>query len=70
MTEAETDSGPFQLREKKHGSRRWKGKWLRRLADKYRDVLLIQGGHRKASKGAPVKESQDFKKMAEERNVW
>jgi len=64
MTEAETDSGPFQLREKTW-FQEWKGKWLRRLADKYRDVLLIQEDI-EASKGAPVKESQDFK-MAEER---
>lgn len=64
MTEAETDSGPFQLREKTW-FQEWKGKWLRRLADKYRDVLLIQEDI-ETSKGAPVKESQDFK-MAEER---
>lgn len=64
MTEAQTDSGPFQLREKTW-FQEWKGKWLRRLADKYRDVLLIQEDI-ETSKGSAVKESQDFK-MAEER---
>ena len=64
MTEAETDNGPFQLREKTW-VQEWKDKWLRRLADKYRDVMMIQEDI-EINKGSAVKESQDFK-MAEER---
>tara|TARA_R110002049_G_scaffold102101_1_gene247448 strand:+ start:457 stop:9108 length:8652 start_codon:yes stop_codon:yes gene_type:complete len=64
VIDAETDDGTFQLREKTW-FQEWRGKWLRRLADKYRDVLLIQEDIEK-QKGAGVKESQDFK-MAEER---
>jgi hypothetical protein len=64
MMDSQTDNGEFQLREKTW-FQEWRGKWLRRLADKYRDVLLIQEDIEK-HKGAGVKESQDFK-MAEER---
>ena len=65
MTDVQNDEGQtWQVREKTW-FQQWRGKWLRRLADKYYDVMGLQSDIEKA-KGMSVKESQDFK-MAEER---